>query len=398
MASPWMGKLGPATWLLCSSVALGVGACGEDSAGSVSTGGRGAGRSDPSASGGSAGDGATGGSGGADGSAGSSGASTAGGGAPGDPIAKLWAWEQIDEPGPPAMFLPEMIYDSALWRIVLFGQSPDGASHLWVRTDAGWSPLEASGDVPPAGGSMAFDSARGRAVYLGEVEGEAIAQTWELEGDVWSRVETTDAPERADGAAMAFDPLSEVMVLFGGRRGTGGSNETWEYDGIDWRRIDTAALPRRRIHAGLVFDPVRERIVMFGGGMFGDRADATDFADTWEYDGSDWIDLTGELYPPNRSGMGLIYSPTHQRLFLYGGGGYLSLFDHRTVNGDAWILSGSSWRDVSDDGSHPPARWGHGMVYDLERERAVVFGGTEVGGWLWTEPAPAIDEIWEVEL
>lgn len=91
---------------------------------------------------------------------------------------------------------------------------------------------------------------------------------------------------------MAYDPTRERVVLYGGEDGGGAHfGDTWEWDGARWTEIDTSgqdAPPPLRWPA-LAFDPATETILLFGGSTEG--GDYT--RDTYSWDGEAWEELEG---------------------------------------------------------------------------------------------------------
>ena len=102
---------------------------------------------------------------------------------------------------------------------------------------------------------------------------------------------------------------------------------------VDVPRVETAAAPSARSSAAMAYDSARGIVVLFGG-----YASATSLADTWEHDGTRWVQIT----------------PT----------------------------------DPEGDGD-PPLREGHAMAFDSVRERVVLFGWlARRTVWRWCRPAP----------
>ncbi|HEV7679766.1 MAG TPA: hypothetical protein VGQ42_14470 [Candidatus Dormibacteraeota bacterium] len=89
-------------------------------------------------------------------------------------------------------------------------------------------------------------------------------------------------PARAQ-AAMAYDPNLGVVVMFGGRGGSGSLDDTWTWDGSTWRRQHTAVAPAARAGATMGYDKSTGRMVLFGG--MPDRGAEND---TWTWDGTTW--------------------------------------------------------------------------------------------------------------
>jgi hypothetical protein len=69
------------------------------------------------------------------------------------------------------------------------------------------------------------------------------------------------------------------VVLFGGGTAPDVFNDTWEFDGTDWMQLVTGSSPPARTVHDIVCDTRRNRIVLFGG-----RGGSSDelLSDTWE--------------------------------------------------------------------------------------------------------------------
>jgi hypothetical protein len=243
---------------------------------------------------------------------------------------------------------------------------------------------------PPAREShaMAYDQARQRVVVFGGFDGPANgedwerADTWEFDGSTWTEVTPASTPPARTGGAAAFDAARGVVVLFGGIRNLPPPRlaDTWEYDGTTWNEVTPATSPTPRVGHCMTYDEARHRVVLFSGD--------SGPADTWEYDGTTWTETTPSTSPPARGMYALAYDAKHERVILFGGGD-----GSRSLN-DTWAYDGSAWEELTLAAS-PPARFGHALVYDAARERIVLFGGYdgsrylndtwELDGSTWTE-------------
>jgi len=252
--------------------------------------------------------------------------------------------------------------------------------------------------APPARGlhAAAFDSARGRMVIFGGVYDDnglqTLGDTWELGGNQWYEGQPAVSPSARSEAAMVYDAARGVSVLFGGTNspGQGALADTWEYDGVSWTQITTSTVPpARRAHA-MVYDAGRGVTVLFGGQgtAAGDLMN-----DTWEYDGVNWVASYPLSKPPSRQSHALVYNVSIGQIMLFGGSAGGSPFD------DTWTYEGSRWSQVWTT-SAPAARSYHAMTYDSQRDRTVLFGGHdysqgplpeswEFGNWDWSTATPA---------
>ncbi len=177
----------------------------------------------------------------------------------------------------------------------------------------------------------------------------------------WQQLSVVDPPA-CYGHALAYDAARGKVVLFGGKR-SGGSlfADTWEWDGTEWSEwggINTTTPPARSYHA-LAYDAARGKVVLFGG-----RGNSY-FGDTWEWDGSEWVQVSVSG-PSVRRDHAMAYDAARGKVVLFGG------YSDSNV-GDTWEWDGSEWVQVSVSG--PSARAEHALAYDAARGKVVLFGG-----------------------
>jgi hypothetical protein len=209
--------------------------------------------------------------------------------------------------------------------------------YTWVRIDGRWhrrtidTPSELLGITV-----CATDSIRGRLVALGRTSAGG-ATTLTYDGERWEIHATHPLLAPRSGHAMAFDGARGRVVLFGGRSTAAGSvlADTWEWDGAQWLLRQPGATPPARYEHRLAFDTVRGRTVLFGGrtGSVG-----TQLGDTWEWDGSFWIPRPAMQAPSARYLHGMVYDAQRQRVVMAGGTNLLL-----TNAQDAWEWDGSTW-------------------------------------------------------
>lgn len=259
--------------------------------------------------------------------------------------------------------------------VVYGGVRGNDARRLWAWNGEWWTVLDDEGPPPGAHFGLAGDAGRDRLVLQGGLGGspdEGIrryGETWEFDGGSWVKV-TEGGPGARDHHAMVWDPIREVVVLFGGGRteptASGEARDTlladtWSWDGEQWRRMEVDGPPARATHR-MVFDERRGVALLFGGW----GADGL-LADTWAWNGSAWTRLDDGSGPSPRFATRLAYDAARGETVLFGGRGESGDL------GDTWTFDGSAWtrRDVEG----PSPRNVHGMAYDPVRERVVLFGG-----------------------
>jgi Galactose oxidase, central domain len=180
--------------------------------------------------------------------------------------------------------------------------------------------------------------------------------------------------------AMAYDSVRGVTVMFGGDPvETPYLGDTWEWDGKAWAQVSNMG-PAARSVAAMVFAADEKAGVLFGGKPAGGPANA--FGDTWRWDGTAWTELLNSG-PMARSGHGMAFDSNRNRIVLFGGlsgsGGPL---------GDTWEFDGTAWTEQMVE-MGPSGRSGVAMAYDDVGKRVVVFGGVDVSAnvfgdtWTW---------------
>src|SRR5262249_25969176 len=110
----------------------------------------------------------------------------------------------------------------------------------------------------------------------------------------WKKLSPPASPSARAAHAMAYDPVSRKVVLFGGYDAFVYLNETWTFAGNTWRQEAPAGSPSPRAAASMAYDTVSQRLVLFGG------YDGTYLGDTWLWDGatSTWTSVAAVTSPP----------------------------------------------------------------------------------------------------
>ncbi len=292
------------------------------------------------------------------------------------------AWTSLSEgQRPTARNRHALVYDSAQQRLIMFGGDEGGTEDVvpadtWLFEEGGWRRKVCAqpGDCPAprTGHVMVWDEARERVVLFGGGYGSGgsytlLGDTWEFDGVDWTETTPAGSPPARTTAAMAYDPVRERTVLFGGQDGSDPGSatfgDTWEYDGTTWVQITTTSSPTARANHAMTWDASNQEIVMMGGIDF----QLTGLTDTWTYDGTAWIDRTQPVAPPARGSPVLVFDPARNRMVLYGGitlTGYLD---------DTWEWDGTSWKQVF--ANPPTARGFAASAYHTGLGMVAVQGG-----------------------
>jgi Galactose oxidase, central domain len=191
---------------------------------------------------------------------------------------------------------------------------------------------------------------------------------------IWKEAKPARSFSACEWPGMVYDIARQRAVLFGGGYGRALLRQHWEWDGTSWTRVKPATTPSARWTHAMAYDLVRQRTVLFGGRLPDTATNPFRIvSDTWEYDGKNWTQVNPRSSPPARQGV-MVYDLGRQRVVLFGGRGAAGLrLD------DTWEYDGKDWTRVRT-ANVPPARAYHGMAYDISRARTVVFGGRGRGG------------------
>src|SRR5580700_11308191 len=181
-------------------------------------------------------------------------------------------------------------------------------------------------------------------------------------------------PGAQELSAMAYDPIDQYVVLFGGCGSVCSMNETWIFDNGTWSDITghTLHTPPGRSSEVMAWDAADGYIVMFGG------IDAGGFLqDTWEFESGVWANLLpaahGRPVPPPRFGASMAYDTADGYLVLFGGGGF---YQDRTLLNDTWSFVSGQWTPQHPVTS-PSIRAYAAMDYDASLGKVLLFGGEE---------------------
>tara|TARA_R110002096_G_scaffold24181_17_gene76370 strand:+ start:351 stop:2387 length:2037 start_codon:yes stop_codon:yes gene_type:complete len=204
-------------------------------------------------------------------------------------------WQTLSTGGPPPRS------DLAMWSMstatyVFGGQDPTGAmlSDTWRWNGVSWTQLAtAAGPSARMESAIAFHATQNHALLFGGTDTAppygALGGTWRFDGTNWQQLTNGPQPGARRQHAMAYDPIRDRIVLYGGQNLSpfaGGStvyNDTWEHDGTSWTQVLTGIAPAPSSTCTMAFDWARQAIVSVETYVDGYRL--------WEYDGLAWTPL-----------------------------------------------------------------------------------------------------------
>jgi hypothetical protein len=256
---------------------------------------------------------------------------------------------------------------------------------------------------PPGNGyhAMAYDSESERVILFGGQTGDIdnhpeiflSAETWAYDAATnrWTRMEPKLSPPAMSAHAMAYDAESDRVILHGG----GGLfdkdrleeyilSQTWAYDfnSNAWTKMSDG--PARLGHR-LAYDSESDRIVMFSGASFRDGR-FRDVQETWAYDFNNdtWTEMKPARSPAARHYHGLAYDADSDRVILWGGFIGRDILD---TNVWAYDFNANVWLEFIQE-NVPDECWYQTMAYDEVSRRILTYGGGDEGS----------DETWAYDV
>ena len=274
-----------------------------------------------------------------------------------------------------------LVYDQHNNWIILFGgvTSNGGNNETWMYDvhENTWTLKNPSNAPSPRWAhSMVYDSANKIVLLFGGYDGtDFFNDTWVYDAitNNWTEVSPISSPSERHVQAMAYDSVHKRAILFGGYDGNGRDDETWSYDGAtnEWTMMTPSEKPSPRREPAMAFDPVNEKIVLFGGD------DGSHNNETWIYDvnSDEWSKMNPSSGPSARDYHALTYDSDNDMVVLFGG------YDGNTFLQDTWtydVFSGV-WTEMTPS-NKPSPRHTHSLIYDSSEKKFVVFGGNDGSG------------------
>jgi len=250
---------------------------------------------------------------------------------------------------------------------------PNTLSDAWELSGGGlWQ--SALGIVTPSiKGRAVYDIARGEVFAYGEKQPPYVRESWSCYQGIWAQRSPSVQPAASVGFGLAYDPVRQVVVLFGGCNCCSyGLDETWEWDGVDWTLRQPATKPSPRCECSLAFDPITNKVLLFGG--VNAALSPSVVGDTWQWDGVDWVQLSPSASPPLSHGHELVTDWANDRVLMFGGVQWLGTSFGKS--NATWEWDGVTWSELQP-AHRPPATHLPSMTYDEAEGAILLIGGRQ---------------------
>lgn len=194
-------------------------------------------------------------------------------------------------------------------------------------------------------------------------------------------------------ASMAYDPISQRLILFGGSTSTadaglpqGGGlsplGDTWAWNGKVWTQLHPKHSPPAMAGGKLVLDPVSGHLVLISGFSASDSNGFPIQTGMWSWAGSDWSRVGDNVIQELDASVAA--DPKTKQILIAGAGdtGSGGPPAPATYQGGSYAWDGTQWisaPDTSTDGVI--ASDGSGETYDPVSQHVVQFGGVSQAVW-----------------
>jgi hypothetical protein len=219
-----------------------------------------------------------------------------------------------------------------------------------------WQEIFPVGASPSARSEHAMsDGPRGPLMFGGrDAAGNVLGDAWEFRNGAWVQLTPIAGqafPSPRAGGVLAYDSLRNRAVLFGGRDQAGMAlRDSWVYNAsVGWVEITPAgnAGPLGRWNHAIGFDGERNIFVLFGG-----RNNVSVLGDTWVLNGENWF-VGSSSGPTAREEMTLHFDRREGELRMIGG------LDAAGVPvASEWRLDATGWSRVTSSFVYGPM-FGH---------------------------------------
>jgi N-acetylneuraminic acid mutarotase len=279
----------------------------------------------------------------------------------------------------------------AVWTgdsMIVWGGQTDSPATSVTNTGAGytlgsytWGPTSAVSAPAPRAGATAVWTGDAMIVW-GGYDGTEYLDTggiYEPAVDRWTATNVVGSPAGRWKHSAIWDPIEEVMVVFGGFDGSDQLASGGLYDPATGAWTPLATRPVARQGHTATWSPAEGRMLVFGG--FGDTssllnvylpAGGQGYGLSFDSATNSWTELAQPGTPAARSRHAAALAGDD--LFLFGG------FDGNSYLASGGLWTGTAWAALS--GVPPDGRADHSAVYLRDAERLVIWGGRDADGAL----------------
>jgi PKD repeat protein len=238
----------------------------------------------------------------------------------------------------------------------------------------GWENVSSQSSNAPAprsyGRMMAWDPIDQYVVLFGGDGGSGyMSDTWTFHNGTWTQLHPKSAPSDRDHGTLAWDGADGYLLLFGGSGNSGTYTDTWKFLGGNWTQLSPSSHPSGRWASQMVYDASDGYVLLFGG------CAGSAVNDTWTYVNGTWTERYPSVAPPELTDGSMAYDAALGEVILFGG----QINWGTSVSSQTWAYHGGVWTLLHPTNS-PAPRYEASMAYDPLAGRIVLFGGQSADG------------------
>lgn len=261
--------------------------------------------------------------------------------------------------------------------------------------------------VPIADAAAAVDEGSGVAFVHGGVDRDGVVRNevyrLDLRSAVAERLTTSggNVTRWAHGAALHGTGARAGLLVVGGNTSTAPDFPaekrvyTLDIGGKRWAITPVGGGMPAVQEQALAYDPLHGVVVFQGGRAANGTAQATGAepqGETFVLDPATGLVSRGQRDGPALFGHSMVFDSQRRRMLIFGG-----TPDGKKGSDLVWELSlegrpeNGVWRQVAVSGAGPKPRFKHGAAYDAARQAMVVYGGMKIQG-------ETLDDTWALDL
>lgn len=279
----------------------------------------------------------------------------------------------------------DMAWDSNRSKLVLLGGTDLGVQLALEWDGSDWSTVTGPSDGQNQSRSLAYDPIREEVVAFGGTNGfgNFSGNTWICGSTgVWTQRTPAHAPSDRVDVYLAWCNALSAVILFGGEDETFTTlSETWKWDGTDWTQLSPATSPSAREGA-----QPPNMACQYGNSVmiFGDSGGSNE---TWIFDGTTWAQQTPATVPAVLNNTQIAWDPDHDYVLLLG-----QPASGSTTLTYSWLLGGNNWTDKAPSVSPSSTNLWQTIEWDGNLGKMLMFGARSAGGftgpetWVFDEP------------
>lgn len=210
-------------------------------------------------------------------------------------LADTWTWDgnnwillsPATSPSPRSGAV--MALDPSDNSLLLFGGHNDNyLNDTWKWNGNNWVEFIVSPLSPSirSDAVMAVNPTDGQLLLFGGSNGNnSLNDTWTWDGEKWQELAPETSPSPSTQATLEVDPNSNKLLLYKTSSNSNEKNESWKWDGNNWilQTPSTYGQSPRRLGAVMARDPLTNKLLLFGGR---DPLDSKYSQITWLWNGS----------------------------------------------------------------------------------------------------------------